>query len=194
MILYSWRYTDADHPAVFAFTNGGSRRTARPTSRSPAPATKPSTSCRCPSSSSQRAPPTYHRLPASCGEPERSLSSRRSPGAPRAQLARARTNSPPPCRPTASTVVRTTSPAESPSTCSSATTAQAKRVAVFVDADRAAHRPPDTPERVDQHAVLERAGWTVVRVPATRALPTIADVGGGHQERARLQPAPARCR
>jgi restriction endonuclease-like protein len=46
----------------------------------------------------------------------------------------------------------------------------AKRVAVFVDAERAEHRPVDLPERVDQHSMLERAGWTVCRLPATTVL------------------------
>jgi very-short-patch-repair endonuclease len=52
--------------------------------------------------------------------------------------------------------------------------AQGKRVALFIDADRAVHRPPDTPERVDQHSLLERAGWTVARAPATEWLPEMA--------------------
>jgi very-short-patch-repair endonuclease len=45
-----------------------------------------------------------------------------------------------------------------------------RRAAVLVDAERDPHRPPDTPERIDQQALLERAGWEVVRISATEVL------------------------
>jgi very-short-patch-repair endonuclease len=45
-----------------------------------------------------------------------------------------------------------------------------RRAAVLVDAERDPHRPPDIPERIDQQALLERAGWAVVRIPATEVL------------------------
>jgi very-short-patch-repair endonuclease len=45
------------------------------------------------------------------------------------------------------------------------------RVAVFVDAELDEHPPADALRRVDAHGLLERAGWSVVRMPASEALP-----------------------
>ncbi|MCY4086123.1 MAG: DUF559 domain-containing protein [Actinomycetia bacterium] len=49
--------------------------------------------------------------------------------------------------------------------------ASGRRAAVFVDAEIDPSRPADALERIDAHSVLERAGWTVLRVPATESLP-----------------------
>lgn len=172
VILYSWRYTAADHPAVFAFTNGGAgeQRTnvaltrARhqaihflsvPVEQYPASAVNVTGYLRHAadperllSAAEQRA----HREPA--GPARRALAQ-----ALEADGLRVIENYVA-CGVSVDLLVRDDD--------------NAKRVAVFVDADRAIHRPPDTPERVDQHALLERAGWTVVRAPACEALPDVA--------------------
>src|SRR5487761_1732580 len=45
------------------------------------------------------------------------------------------------------------------------------RAAVFVDAELDPYPDPAELNRIDAHSLLERAGWQVVRIPATSALP-----------------------
>ena len=171
VILYSWRYTPADHPAVFAFTNGGAgeQRTnvaltrARhqaihfvsvPVEEFPMSASNVTAylrHCANPQALLTAAEARAHREPAGPARQEL-ITALRDDGLIVAEDYVA-------CGVSVDVLVRDD--------------AAAKRVAVFVDANRAQHRPPDTPERVDQHALLERAGWTVVRVPASESLPTI---------------------
>ena len=172
VILYSWRYSETDHPAVFAFTNGGAgeQRTnvaltrARhqaihfisvPVEQFPASAVNVSAYLRHaadPNALLRTAEGRAHREPT---------------GPSRQALAAALTDA-------GLRVVQNYVACGVSVDLLVDDDIAAKRVAVFVDADRATHRPPDTPERVDQQAVLERAGWTVVRAPATETLPLLS--------------------
>lgn len=173
VILYSWRYTAADHPSVFAFTNGGAgeQRTnvALTRARNQAIHFISVPIERFPTSAANVSGYLKH-----AANPDRLLATvearvHREPSGPARDALRVGLESEGcevtedyvACGVSIDLLVRDR--------------AALKRVAVFVDADRAKHRPPDVPERVDQHGLLERAGWTVVRAAATETLPCLGE-------------------
>ena len=168
VILYSWRYTAADHPAVFAFTNGGGGEqrinVALTRARHQAVHFVSVPIEEFPMSAANITGYLKHAI-----DPEKLL-----------EQAEARVHREPDGR-----ARRTVADALSEAGLESSENYVAcgvnadlvasdpgslRRAAVLVDAERDPHRPPDTPERIDQQALLERAGWSVVRIPATEVL------------------------
>jgi very-short-patch-repair endonuclease len=168
VILYSWRYTAADHPAVFAFTNGGGGEqrinvaltrarhqavhfVSVPIEEFPMSAANITGYLRHavdPEVLLEQAEARVHREPE--GRARRNLTEALADaGLENAENYVA-------CGVNADLVASDVS--------------SSKRAAVLVDAERDPHRPADTPERIDQQALLERAGWAVVRIPATEVL------------------------
>lgn len=168
VILYSWRFTAADHPAVFAFTNGGGgeQRINVALTRARHQAVH---FVSVPIESFPRSAQNVTGYLDHAAEPERLLeriegrAHREPSGRARKELREALAE-------------RGLELTDDYIACGVSVDLLAhdrenrRRIAIFVDADRAENRPPDTPERVDQHSLLERAGWTVVRVPATEDL------------------------
>jgi very-short-patch-repair endonuclease len=168
VILYSWRYAEGDHPAVFAFTNGGGGEqrinvaltrarhqavhfVSVPIEQFPMSAANITGYLKHavdPEVLLKQAEARVHREPD--GRARRTLAGALSEaGFENAENYAA-------CGVNADLVVSDVS--------------SSRRAAVLVDAERDPHRPPDTPERIDQQALLERAGWAVVRIPATEVL------------------------
>ena len=170
VILYSWRYAESDHPSVFAFTNGGSGEqrinVALTRARHQAVHFVSVPIEQFPVGAANITGYLKHAV-----EPERLL-----------EQAEARVHREPECRArrVLAESLRETGlvGVENYVACGvnadivASDVSSMRRAAVLVDADHDHHRPPDTPERIDQQALLERAGWSVVRVPATEVLST----------------------
>jgi len=168
VILYSWRFTAVDHPAVFAFTNGGGgeQRINVALTRSRHQAVH---FISVPVEKFPRSAQNVTGYLEHAEEPEsllgriESRTHREPSGRAREELREALAG-------------RDLELIDDYIACGVSVDLlvfdrqNRQRVAVFVDADRSQRRPPDTPERVDQHSLLERAGWAVVRIPASEDL------------------------
>jgi very-short-patch-repair endonuclease len=169
VILYSWRFAKGASPSIFAFTNGegGSQRVnvALTRARHQAIHFVSASIDKFPVGAGNVTPYLKHGI-----EPERLLAqmeqrAHRTPGGEaRRRVAQALAE--------AGFDVKEDFVACGVSIDLVAIAENGARAAVFVDAEVDPH--PDTAalERVDAHALLERAGWTVIRIPATEALPT----------------------
>ncbi len=168
VILYSWRYTEGDHPAVFAFTNGGGGEqrinVALTRARHQAVHFVSVPIEQFPMSAANITGYLKHAV-----EPEKLLEQaearvhREPDGRARRRLADALVES-------------GLNKTENYVACGvnvdlvATDVASSRRAAVLVDAEQDPHPPTDTTKRIDQQALLERAGWTVVRIPATEVL------------------------
>ena len=168
VILYSWRYTAGDHGSVFAFTNGGpgEQRINVALTRAKHQAIHfVSTPVeKFPLSASNVTGYLRHALePAVLLEHVERRTHREPSGRARDQVKQ-------------DALARGLEVVEDYVACGVSvdlliTTADgSRRAAVFVDAERDEHPPVNVPERVDQHELLRRAGWQIVRLPATVVL------------------------
>ena len=168
VILYSWRYTAADHGSVFAFTNGGVGEqrinVALTRARHQAIHFVSTPVDHFPPSAANVTGYLQHAV-----DPQRLLTT-----------AEARTHHEPSglarVLVTEACEARGLGVVEGYVACGISIDLLvlshdgSRRVAVFVDAERDPQPPVNMPERVDQDELLKRAGWQVVRLPATTAL------------------------
>jgi very-short-patch-repair endonuclease len=169
VILYSWRFAKGASPAIFAFTNGegGSQRVnvALTRARHQAIHFVSGSIQRFPVGAGNVTPYLKHSL-----DPDRLLAqmeqrAHRTPGGEaRRRVAKALRD--------AGFEVQEDFVACGVSIDLVAVADTGARAAVFVDAEANPHPETAALERVDSHGLLERAGWRVVRVPATEALPS----------------------
>jgi very-short-patch-repair endonuclease len=168
VILYSWRFAKGASPSIFAFTNGegGSQRVnvALTRARHQAIHFVSASIDEFPLGAGNVTPYLKHGL-----DPERLLSAierhaHRTPGGEaRRRVARALVD--------AGFDVEEDFIACGASIDLLVTSEAGARIAVFVDAEVDPHPAVAALHRVDVHSLLERAGWNVVRIPATEALP-----------------------
>ncbi|UGS36768.1 AAA domain-containing protein [Capillimicrobium parvum] len=168
VILYSWRYTAADHGSVFAFTNGGAGEqrinVALTRARHQAIHFISTPVDKFPPSAANVTGYLRHAV-----EPKRLLEAvearaHREPGG-RARRAVKET-----CTARGLNVIEDYVACGVSIDLLVSSDDEIRRAAVFVDAERDQHPPVHVPERIDQHELLQRAGWQVVRLPATTIL------------------------
>lgn len=168
VILYSWRYTAADHGSVFAFTNGGSGEqrinVALTRARHQAIHFISTPVDKFPPSAGNVTGYLTHAI-----DPDRLLSKVEA-RAHREPAGRARQAVAAACSRRGLGVVENYIACGISIDLLVTNEDGTRRAAVFVDAERDLHPPVNVPERVDQHELLQRAGWEVVRLPATTVL------------------------
>jgi very-short-patch-repair endonuclease len=169
VILYSWRFAPGASPAIFAFTNGegGQQRVnvALTRARHQAIHFVSSSVNKFPVGASNITPYLKHSLNPGRLLAQMEQRAHRTPGGEaRRRVAKALLD--------AGFQIEEDFVACGTSIDLLATGETEARVAVFVDAEVDPH--PDTAAllRVDAHSLLERAGWRIVRLPATDALPS----------------------
>jgi AAA domain len=169
VILYSWRFAQGSSPAIFAFTGGegGQQRVnvALTRARHQAIHFVSASIDKFPVGASNVTPYLKHSL-----DPTRLLAqieqrAHRTPGGEaRARVTKALID--------AGFGVEEDFVACGTSIDLLVTADTGARVAVFVDAEIDPHPATAALNRVDAHSLLERAGWRVLRIPATEALPS----------------------
>ena len=175
VILYSWRFARGASPSIFAFTNGegGSQRVnvALTRARHQAIHFVSAAIDQFPFGAANITPYLKHGL-----HPERMLAeierrAHRTPGGKaRWRVAKALLD--------AGFEIEEDFVACGASIDLLVTSDAGARVAVFVDAEVDPHPAVAALHRVDVHSLLERAGWRVVRIPATEALPNPQKIVG----------------
>jgi very-short-patch-repair endonuclease len=168
VILYSWRFAPGSSPAIFAFTGGegGQQRVNVALTRARHQAIRFVSAAvdKFPLGAVNITPYLKHSLDPGKLLADMEQRAHRTPGGEaRRRVAKALRD--------ASFNVQEDFVACGTSIDLLVTTQTGARTAVFVDAEVDPH--PDTAAlyRVDAHSLLERAGWRVVRIPATDALP-----------------------
>jgi very-short-patch-repair endonuclease len=168
VILYSWRYTAADHGSVFAFTNGGpgEQRTNVALTRARHQA------IHFISTPVDKFPPSAGNVTGylkHSADPKPLLGVLES-RAHREPTGRARRTVKDTCTARGLEVVEDYVACGVSIDLLVISQDGRRRAAVFVDAERDLHPPVHVQHRVDQQELLQRAGWQVVRLPATTVL------------------------